>query len=209
MSKSKEVAKMEPLQAKARSANGAGSHKLINEAREGVRTRRALMMKQFVPDPQWILQNVVGKPKGTHVIVGNVIGQCSSAKRTEHVDAKSGRTIPSIVLNGRFEGTSWVTGEVMGASQVYLPMAFAEAVATTFESDPSIHVIDVHVDVGLEATGKPTITYEWTVTSYIEPDEADALERLRDQRKRPKLAPKLLTEAKEKKAKALPSPAAD
>lgn len=155
----------------------------------GKRARRAIMLKQFIPHADWINRNVVAKGKGTHVLVGRIVGTASGAVRKTNT-LPDGKQIASVVINGVFETESYLTGEIAEATSVYLPLAYAEKIATLFESDPTIKIVEVDIDVGLEATGK-TIPYEWTVTAFREGAEMDVLKRIKAQRGRPKLAVKL------------------
>lgn len=172
-----------------------------NESNAGLRARRALMMKQFVPSPDWIMQNVVAKGKGTKVTVGRVIGIAHSVRR--HVNDINGRQVESIALGGIFEGET-SEGEVLAASTVYFPMAYAEMVAAALDQD-GVKVVQVDADIGLEATGK-TIPYEWTVTSYVEGEAMAVLSALRKRRGLGK-RPTSLLPPKADKPKEIESPA--
>lgn len=143
----------------------------------GLSVRRALMMKNFVPDQDWIMTHVVSKGKGTKATVGRIIGVASSTRR--HVNDVNGKQVESIAIAGIFEAET-LDGEVITASTVYFPMAYAEMVAAALDQD-GIKAVQVDVDVGLEATGK-TIPYEWTVTSYVEGEAMSVLSALRRRR---------------------------
>ncbi len=171
---------------------------------EGVRARRAFMLKHLIPHQDWINTNIVAKGKGTKALIGRVFGVCM-----ETIDKKN--TLPdgtigeSVAMKGAFQAESYLTGEISEATVVYLPMAYTEKVKAIFVSDEAdakkaaeqgrsherIQVIEVDCDVGIEATGK-TIPYEWVVIAYREGEQMAALKRLRSSRGRPADAPKLL-----------------
>lgn len=150
---------------------------------DGVRARRAFMLKQLLPDRDWINKNVVAHGQGTKATIGRVWGIASGSvdKMNQLPD---GTMSASIAINGAFQTESYVTGEISEASTAYLPMAYAEKLKTLFLSDKSIQVIEVDCDVGLEATGK-TIPYEWVITAFREGEEMAVMKRLRNSRKPP------------------------
>lgn len=157
-------------------AHDAPAHAVVDG--DGVRVSRAFAMKNFLPDPDWINKNVVANGRGSHVIVGRVYGLATKAEpRT--VDWQ-GKVIQSVALHGAFQAESRLTGEVRSVNLLFLPMAFASQVeaALRMEGSPSV---EMDVDIGLEATGKP-IPYEWTVTSYLEGRAERALRQLRGRR---------------------------
>lgn len=149
---------------------------------EGVRARRAFMLKQFVPNPDWINTNIVAKGKGHKHTVGRIFGIATGFERKQN--EVQGRIIESIAIKGVFQSDGYVTGEKGEASVVFFPMAYAEKLAALFESDASIKMIEVDTDIGIEATGK-TIPYEWVVTAFVEGEEMAVLKRLRNARGRP------------------------
>lgn len=151
------------------------------EAKEGVRARRAFMLKFLIGgDGDWINKNIVAKGKGTQAIVGRIYGVCMGTEKKSNVLPDGGMS-ESIVLFGQFEYESAVTGEVGQASSCYLPMAYAQQVATVFASQPETKALEVDVDIGLEATGK-TIPYEWLVINHSGV-EASLLTKLRSRRR--------------------------
>jgi hypothetical protein len=151
---------------------------------EGVRARRAFMLKQLIPDQDWIMKNVVANGKGTRATIGRVWGIANGC--TDKVNTlPDGSPSSSIVLQGAFNTESYITGELSEASNAYLPMAYAEKLKALFAADKSIQVIEVDCDVGIEATGK-TIPYEWVITAFREGEEMAVLKRIRGARQKPK-----------------------
>jgi hypothetical protein len=144
---------------------------------EGRRVRRVLMMKQLA-SPEWIMQNVVAKGKGTHVLVGRIYGVAHTTRK--NVNDVNGRPVESIAVSGSFEAQS-KEGELLNGATVYFPMAFAETIAAA-RAQEGVSLVNVDVDIGVEATGK-TIPYEWTVTAYLEGKAENAIKALRDRRK--------------------------
>lgn len=160
----------------------------------GVRARRALMLKQLLPDHDWINKNIVAHGKGSRGLVGRIYGMATSAVRKTNT-LPDGSLTESISVNGVFSAESYLTGEISEASNVYFPMAYAEKLEALFISQPDIKVIEVDTDIGLEATGK-TIPYEWVIVTYREGEEMAVLKRLKNSRKRPEQLLRLTSEAK-------------
>ena len=155
---------------------------LASTQTEGIRARRGLTLKQMVPSQDWIMQNIVAGGKGTRATVGRIFGVVTSTQRkTNMVQDKA---IESIACVGMLNAESYLTGEISQGSSVYFPMAYAEQVEAMFKADPSITVVEVDCDIGLEATGK-AIPYEWVTTAYLEGKEMAVLKRMRNARKRP------------------------
>lgn len=148
----------------------------------GVRVRRAFMLKQFLPNPDWINVNIVAKGKGTRAVVGRVFGIATGVERKVNT-LPDGTPSESIVLKGTFQADGYVTGETGESSNVYLPMAYAEQVATIF-AQGEVNTVEIDCDIGIEATGK-TIPYEWVVIAFREGEQMDVLKRLRNSRGRP------------------------
>lgn len=146
----------------------------------GVRARKAWAMKNFLPgnSQAWINAEVVAKGKGTHVIVGRIIGQALRADR-KAVDWQ-GKQLESIALTGQFEAIPVHSNVPQAFSVLYLPMAFALQVEQALQSE-GVRSVPLDVDIGVEATGK-TIAFEWTVTSYLEGSAQRAMRRLRESR---------------------------
>lgn len=149
---------------------------------EGVRARRAFMMKQFLPNPDWINANVVSKGQGTRATIGRIFGMATGAVRSSN--EYKGKTIESVHLRGTFRTQNYLTGEIAECSVVYFPNAYSEQVETMFLADKEMKIVEVDVDVGLEATGK-TIPYEWVIVAFLEGDEMAVMKRLRNSRKPP------------------------
>lgn len=166
----------------------------LQPSSEGVRARRAFMMKQFIPSTDFIVKNVVAHGKGTRVTLGRVYGVATGFFIKTNI-LPDGKQTTSTVLNGMFQAESYLTGELSEAVQVYLPAAYADKVKAIMESDPSIKVVELDCDIGLEATGKP-IPYEWVVTAFREGEEMAVLKRLRSSRERPDNAPRLVQDPK-------------
>jgi hypothetical protein len=150
---------------------------------DGTRARRALMLKQFIPNPDWINKNIVAGGKGTQMAVGRIWGVATSIGRKQNT-LPDGKIVDSIVVNGIFQAESYLTGELSEASSVYFPMAYAEKIAALFASVEGLKVVEVDCDVGLEATGK-TIPYEWVIIAFREGEEMAVLKRIKGTRGRP------------------------
>jgi len=149
----------------------------------GVRARRAIMMREFIPSQDFVNKEVIAKGKGTLVILGRVFGFVTGV--TEKAGKlPNGEPSVSIVANGQFETENYQTGEISQASSVYLPAAAAEALKAQFAADPDVKVVEIDMDVGLEATGK-TIPYAWYVANHVEGKEATPLRALKARRGRP------------------------
>lgn len=154
-----------------------------NVLTEGKRTRRAFMMKGFLPNQDWINKEVVAKGAGTKVIVGRVWGACFGVE-VKMNKLPNGEMSSSVVMKGAFEAESYMTGELDSAVQVYLPAAYAERVKAAFDAVPDLKVVEIDCDIGLEATGK-TIPYAWVVVAYREGKEMEVLTRIKNSRGRP------------------------
>lgn len=147
----------------------------------GVRARRAIMLKQFVPNPDWINQNIVAGGKGTRATLGRIYGIATGTSRKTNI-LPDGSVSESILVSGMFQSEGFLTGEMGEAAGVYFPMAYAEKIEACFAM--GVKTVEVDCDVGLEATGK-TIPYEWVVIAYREGQEMDVLRRIRGTRQRP------------------------
>jgi hypothetical protein len=165
-------------------------------ASTGVRARRAFMLKQFLPNNDWINVNVVAKGKGTKALVGRIYGIATGFEDKMNT-LPDGSVASSIAIKGVFESEGYIDGEVGRATAVYFPMAYAEQIKAAFQSDETIKVVEVDCDIGIEATGK-TIPYEWVVIAFREGKEMDALKRLKSGRSRSPAAPALAAPAAQK-----------
>lgn len=112
---------------------------------EGIRARRAFMLKQFIPSATFITENVVAKGAGTQVVLGRVYGSATGTQRKTN-QLPDGSFSESVVINGIFQAESYIDGVVSEATSVYLPMAYAEKVEAVFKSSMS---------VALDTNGKP------------------------------------------------------
>lgn len=142
---------------------------------EGMKTRRVVMNKMFLPSDDFIMKEVVGRGKGTKCVVGRVFGLCTSVevKNSEY----QGKILQSIALKGMFQYEGYMTGELGTGTTYYPPAAYAERVAAVMAQE-GVQTVEVDIDVGIEATGK-TIPYEWTCTAWTESGQFDVLRRLR------------------------------
>lgn len=142
---------------------------------EGMKTRRVIMNKMFLPDDDFIMKEVVGRGKGTKCVMGRVFGLCTAVevKTSEY----QGKQLQSIALKGMFQYEGYMTGELGTGTTYYPPGAYAERVALVMKQEGTL-TVEVDIDVGLEATGK-TIPYEWTCTAWTESGQFDVLRRLR------------------------------
>jgi hypothetical protein len=164
------------------------------EGSKGVRARRAIMMKEFVPNADFIAKECVGKGKGTQCMLGRVFGFVTGVAEKQGTLPNGDKSI-SIVCNGQFETENYITGEVSSASSVYFPSSFSEQIKAMFASDENLKVVEVDTDIGVEATGK-TIPYTWMVVNHIEGEAVTPLKKLRAARGRPASAPALTAPAK-------------
>lgn len=168
----------------------------VAEGSKGVRARRAIMLKEFVPNQDFINKEVVAKGKGYQVILGRIFGFVTGIADKENT-LPNGEKAKSIVCNGQFETENYLTGEVSAASSVYFPSSFSEAIKAMFAADDALKVVEVDTDIGLEATGK-TIAYTWVVINHISGEAQTPLKVLRGKRSRPDNAPKLAAPAAQK-----------
>lgn len=150
---------------------------------EGVRARRGLMMKQMIPDIDWIMKNVVGGGKGTRATIGRIYGVVTNTQRRAGT-LPDGTPSETIACGGVLNMESYVTGELSQGSNCFFPMAYAEKIEALLRADPTIKVIEVDCDIGLEATGK-AIPYEWVITAFREGEEMAVLKRIKGTRPRP------------------------
>lgn len=155
----------------------------VEAGSRGVRSRRAIMLKEFIPDPVFIAREVVGKGKGTKVMLGRIFGFVTGVTEKQNT-LPNGDKATSIVCNGQFETENYLDGEVSVASAVYFPSSFSETVKAMFAADPELKVVEVDTDVGVEATGK-TIPYTWVVVNHVEGEAITPFKRLRVARSRP------------------------
>jgi hypothetical protein len=163
---------------------------------EGIRARRAVMLKQFIPGENidWIMKNVVAGGAKTRATLGRVFGICTGYE-LKHGTLPDGTPSTSIALKGAFQTESYVDGEVGECTLAFLPAAYGEKLKAIFDANAltnsagdvignNVKMIEVDVDVGVEATGK-TIPYEWVITAFREGAEMAVLKRMRQSRARP------------------------
>lgn len=156
----------------------AEQHDAAGLTDQGVRVQRVMTMNTFYPSIDWIMTEIVGKGVGTHVSVGRLYGKANATERQTN-DYK-GKQLQSVVVSGMFEAVTLSTGEITRCSRIYLPMSFAEQIEMALRANPGA-LIDVDVDIGIEATGK-SIPYTFTVTSYLEGQAERALRQMRMRR---------------------------
>lgn len=163
---------------------------------QGVRARRAIMLKHFLPGDgiDWINKNVVAQGKGTRATFGRIYGVCTGYEiRTGALP--DGTPSQSIALNGDFETENFMTGEIGSGTLAFIPAAYSEKVKAIFDSNAVtnekgeetgnlVRSVEIDIDVGVEATGK-TIPYEWVVIAFKEGAEMAVLKNLRRSRERP------------------------
>jgi len=75
----------------------------------GVRSRRAFMMKQFIPSADFIAKEVIGKGKGTKVILGRIYGIVTGSE-VKTGTLPNGDPSSSIVLKGIFQSEDYLSG---------------------------------------------------------------------------------------------------
>jgi hypothetical protein len=192
-------------------------------ASEGIRARRAIMLKQFLPGEgiDWINKNIVAAGKGTQAIMGRVFGICSGYTVKTNT-LPDGTPSQSIVLGGAFQTENYMTGELGEGTQLYLPAAYSEKVKAIFDTGAvmdeagreirnSVRMVEIDCDIGVEATGK-VIPYEWVVVAFREGEEMAVLKKMRASRQRPTFVLKtgqLVIEAVARETQAaLPAPTA-
>jgi hypothetical protein len=153
---------------------------------EGVRVDQALTMPLLLPCARaeavdWIMRNVVGRGRGTHVKVGRIYGIAVKAtgKETEH----QGKKLASIMLTGTFGMESALSGLTYEHADLYLPNGYARQIEAALSLGAT--QVEFDVDVGIEATGR-TIPYAWTVIAYLRASNASpAFARLAARRRVP------------------------
>ena len=185
-------------------------------ANEGVRARRAIMLKQFLPGEgiDWINKNIVANGKGTRATFGRVFGICNGYE-IKHSTLPDGTPSQSIALKGAFQTENYMTGELGEGTMAFLPAAYGEKVKAIFDANErrdadgkvignDIRVVEIDVDVGVEATGK-TIPYEWVIVAFREGEEMAVLKKMRQSRARPAFV--MQSESLKIEAKSRPAPA--
>lgn len=163
---------------------------------EGVRARRSIMLKHFLPGEgiDWINKNIVSQGKGTRATFGRIYGTCTGYE-VKHNALPDGTPSSSIALFGDFETENFMTGEIGSGTMAFIPAAYSEKVKAIFDSNAilndegkeignRIRTVEIDIDVGVEATGK-TIPYEWVVVAFKEGAEMATLKNLRNSRQRP------------------------
>lgn len=163
-------------------------------ATTGIRAQRAILLKQFVPNPDWINKNVVAHGKGHKVIVARVVGVVIGT-RDKQGTLPDGTPSTSIVLEGQFESESYLDGEIAAASSIYLPESFSGAIKAMFASDDALKTVQIDLDIGLEATGK-TIPYTWVIINHVEQPATNLLKQMRLGRPKPSGAVAMLAAPK-------------
>lgn len=163
---------------------------------EGVRQRRGIMPKQFLPGDgvDWIMKNVVAQGKGTRANLGRIFGISTGYEERTNT-LPDGKVVTSIALKGAFQTEGYLTGELGEGTLAFLPAAYSEKVKAIFDANAirdqegnvvgnNVRMVEVDVDVGVEATGKG-IPYEWVITAFREGEEMATLRKMRQSRKRP------------------------
>lgn len=159
------------------------------------RVESFISAQMFVPNVQWITQQVVGKGPGTRAQLGRLAGIARSfVRKTNYVQ---GKELPSVELVGTFEAEIYETGELISANSAYLPKSWANQVVDALESlqgeaGASVKMV---ISIGVEATGK-TIAYRWTINTHLsgaanpelEALKASVLPRLNSRRRQAQLA---------------------
>lgn len=182
-------------------------------ASEGVRARRAIMLKQFLPDPNWIMTNVVVGGKGTRATIGRIFGIITGYETKWNNIPGQDQPVESIALRGMLQTENYITGELGEGTMVYLPAAYSEKVRAILAQGErkneagevvgnDVKAVEIDCDVGVEATGK-TIPYEWVIVAFREGEEMAVLKRLRNTRARPAY----VLQSGERKLEAVPRPA--
>lgn len=143
-------------------------------------------------DPDWILRNVVVEGKGTHKLLGRVLGVCVAASR--QINNHQGKELESFALLGGFELENNANGVILQSDKLFLPNRFGRQIYAALQGAPEGTRIKVDVDIGVEATGKP-IPYAWTIAVFTESPLDREMAQLRAAR-RPQIAarptPKLI-----------------
>lgn len=150
---------------------------------QGIRVRRALQMKQLLPELDWINKNVIAVGTGHKVIIGRVYGLVTGTEE-KLGQLPNGEASVSFVLKGVFESEAYLTGELSDFGAVFFPSAFSEKLHNMFKADEHLKTVEIDCDVGLEATGK-TIPYTWVIVQHVEGQAFEPLKRLRSSRAKP------------------------
>lgn len=138
------------------------------EEENGMRLRTVIVPKDAIPgrSPEWIGDQLAGKPVGTIVEVADIAGWVVSTER--RVVEWQGKRLESVWLKGLIQMTALHTGEIFEAAAVILPKAAGEAIDAIFQmagdQQPRIRV-ELDMTLGLEKTGK-AIPYEWVPISH-------------------------------------------
>lgn len=169
------------------------------------RRRRAIELRQFLPNAEFVNKEIIAKGKGTKVALGRIYGVVSAIEERVDTD-RSGHAVTHIAATGAFKSLNYLSGEEGMARSAFFPEAFAKALAAkfdaakrrtggtdeapTFVQDPLM--IEVDCDVSLEATGK-NVPVEWIITVHTADDDMDILAGIGASRDRPATAPALAT----------------
>jgi hypothetical protein len=138
---------------------------------EGTIQNSVIVNADFLPDRDrnWPIRHVASRGIGFKVVMGQLAGIATSAER--RVSEWQGKELMSIWLHGNFTATIRATGELIEASSVIPPQAYAAKVERMLGL--GVGKVEVDIDVGLQATGR-NIPYRWFASDYSESEEREA-----------------------------------
>jgi hypothetical protein len=126
--------------------------------------RLLITPKDFLPPGMDPNQIIGGQPRGTMITLGTLAGEVHSVEKKEH--DWQGKTLESYWLNGYFEAVTAATGETFSAPCAALPKAYGLKLANAFH-DPTVRLAALGVTIGLKATVRGAIAYEWFVRDHM------------------------------------------
>lgn len=139
--------------------------------------RLLITPKDFLPPGTDPNQIIGGQPRGTMITLGTLAGEIHSVQM--HTHEWQGKTLESWWLEGYFQAVNAATGEVFNAPCAALPKAYGLQVAASFR-DPDVKLAALGVTIGLKATVRGAIAYEWFVRDHMTSVSAARVGKLSD-----------------------------
>jgi hypothetical protein len=149
---------------------------------QGVIEEGVVSMRSFAPY-EWLLQQLAGKPAGTELAIGLLQGYVTEfAREPSMLPRKPGEEpLPeSIRLKGRFEATSYQTGEIVRAGACFLPPIMANQVEKAITAGSLSIQLDCEI-MAIATSGRSGVPIRYRARSFFADDEAKifAARRLR------------------------------
>jgi hypothetical protein len=142
--------------------------------------KRAIQMKMFATDIQKArvaLAYSEKKPRAEwDIAVGQLVGLITKVKE-QTFEQKSGEINTALQALGEFEAVVFESGEVIESGVAYLPGYYLESVQALLE-DPTIHSVEVAVEIHLVATGK-SIPVAYEVANLVKRRPESPLNRMK------------------------------